>query len=56
MPLGRPPNQHVYYALTPADVLTNSAEYQSAITTRGVQSEYGTSSFGAFVQLGIYVP
>ena len=56
VPIGAPPDPHAYSALTPVDVVTNSPAYQTATTTRGLRSEYGASSFGAFVQVGIYVP
>lgn len=56
VPLGVPPDPRVFSTLTPTDVSTNSAAYQDATSTRGLRSEYGASSFGAFVQLGVYVP
>ena len=42
--------------LTETDVLTASDAFLAATTSRGLRSEYGASSFGAFVQLGLYVP
>ncbi len=56
VPLGRAPDATLYDALTPTDVLTNSAALQTANTTRGLRSEYGASSFGAFAQVGVYLP
>ncbi len=56
LPLGRGPDPHVSDSLTAADVLTNSAAYQAASATRGLRSEYGGASFGAFVQVGLHVP
>jgi hypothetical protein len=56
VPLGRGPDPRVYDGLTTTDVVTNSDAFRAATTTRGLRSEYGASSFGAFVQLGIYVP
>jgi hypothetical protein len=56
VPLGRPPDGKVYDGLTPTDVLGNSAAFQAANTTRGLRSEYGASSFGAFAQVGVYLP
>ncbi len=54
VPIGKPPV--VNSQLTTNDVLTNSVAWQQAVTTRGMRSEYGASSFGAFVQVGLYVP
>jgi hypothetical protein len=56
VPLGRSPDAHVYDALTPTDVVTNSQAFQSATASRGLRSEYGSSTFGAFVQVGLHVP
>lgn len=56
VPLGRGPDPRVYGWLTPADAVTNSEAYQAASTTRGLRSEFGASSFGAFLQVGVYVP
>lgn len=56
VPIGRPPDPNVARALSTTDVLTNSAAWQQLVATRGLRSEYGASSFGAFVQVGIYAP
>lgn len=56
VPLGAPPDRRVYDGFTAADVVGNSEGYRAAIASRGLRSEYGASSFGAFLQLGIYVP
>ncbi len=56
VPLGRPPDPRVYDGLTATDVLTQSEAYRTASATRGLRSDYGSSSFGAFLQLGVYVP
>ncbi len=56
VPLGRPPDAKAYQQLTTNDVLTNSEAYRTASASRGLRSEFGASSFGAFVQLGVYVP
>ena len=56
VPLGRSPDPHAYDALTPIDAATSSAAYQAVSATRGLRSEYGASSFGAFLQVGVYVP
>jgi hypothetical protein len=56
VPLGRWPDATLYDGLTPADVLVNSAAFQAANATRGLRSEYGSSSFGAFLQVGAYLP
>lgn len=54
VPVGRPPDAHVYDGFTAADL--QSAAFQQAVASRGLRSEYGASSFGAFVQVGLYVP
>ena len=56
MPIGRTPDPQHYAALTVDDVRTNSEAFQTAIATRGLRSEYGAGSYGAFVQVGVYVP
>jgi|APLak6261675434_1056106.scaffolds.fasta_scaffold00737_2 hypothetical protein len=56
LPLGRGPDTHVYDGLTENDVRTQSARFREATAARGLRSEYGSSSYGAFVQLGLYAP
>ena len=56
VPLGRGPDPHAYDALTRTDVLTSSEAFRSATASRGLRSEYGSSSYGAFVQVGLHVP
>lgn len=56
VPIGEPPDAKAFDSLSPNDVLTNSVAWQQASTSRGVRSEYGASSFGAFVQVGLYIP
>lgn len=56
VPLGRGPDPHVYDGLTQADVLTNSENFRAATASRGLRSEYGASTYGAFLQVGVYVP
>jgi hypothetical protein len=56
VPMGRPPNPRVYDGLTATDVLEGSSRYLSAVATRGLRSEYGSASLGAFLQVGLYVP
>lgn len=56
VPLGARPDQTVFTGLTPQDVLTASPAFLSASRTLGLTSEYGASAWGAFVQVGLYVP
>lgn len=56
IPLGRTPDAGVFDALGPADVFGRSEAYEAAVATRGLRSEHGASPFGAFVQVGVYVP
>ena len=56
LPLGRGPDPHAYDGLTAADLVAGSEPYRRAAATRGLRSEYGSTSFGAFIQLGLYVP
>ena len=56
LPIGRGPDPHVFTQLTPADVQTQSPAYQAALATRGLRSEYGSGAYGAFLQVGLYVP
>ena len=56
VPVGRGPDPQVYDGLTGADVLTRSEAFLSAISSRGLRSEYGSTPFGAFIQLGLYLP
>lgn len=56
VPIGRTPDPQHYAALTVDDVRMNSEAFQAAVATRGLRSEYGAGSYGAFVQVGVYVP
>jgi hypothetical protein len=56
VPVGAQPDASVFAALTPQDVLTASSAFLSASKTLGLRSEYGSSTWGVFVQVGLYVP
>lgn len=56
VPLGRAPDAAVFKGLTTQDVLTGSDAFLSATRSLGLKSEYGSSTWGAFVQVGVYVP
>lgn len=56
VPLGRAPDAAVFTRLTPADVAQNSPAYLEAARTRGLRSEYGSGSYGGFLQVGVYLP
>jgi hypothetical protein len=56
VPLGARPDKTVFTSLTAQDVLTGSEKFLTASRTLGLQSEYGSSTWGAFVQVGQYVP
>jgi hypothetical protein len=45
-----------FRALTPQDLLQGSDAFQSLTTGFGARSEYGLQPYGAFVQLGAYLP
>lgn len=53
VPIGATPS---LAALTPDDVLQNSPAFQSAVATRGLRSEHGSSPWGLFAQVGVYLP
>lgn len=48
VPLGARPDRDVYAGLTPEEALVEP--------TRGLRSEYGSASWGAFAQVGLYLP
>lgn len=54
VPIGERPDPSELQALTAEDVLTRSERYQSATSTLGLRSEYGTSPAGVFAQVGVY--
>jgi hypothetical protein len=56
VPIGKGVDLGLMRSLSGADVLANSAAWQRATTTFGAQSEYGLSGYGAFVQVGLYIP
>lgn len=56
VPLGAGLDVSLLRGLTGADVLGNSAAWRAATSTLGARSEYGLSPFGAFVQVGVYLP
>lgn len=56
VPLGAAPDARVFTALEPSDVLTGSEAMSTARRTLGLRSEYGASSFGALIQVGLYLP
>lgn len=56
LPIGASPDARRFDGLTGRDVLANSEGFQQAVASRGLRSEYGASSFGGFVQVGLYVP
>ena len=45
-----------FRGLTPQDLLEGSDAFPSLTTGFGARSEYGLQPFGAFVQLGAYLP
>jgi hypothetical protein len=55
VPVGARPDASVFTALTPQDVMTGSPALVTATSTLGLQSEYGSSTWGAFVQVGLYL-
>lgn len=48
LPFGARPNRSVYDGLTPQEALVEP--------TRGLRSEYGSSAWSAFAQVGLYLP
>lgn len=56
VPLGARPDKTVFTGLTAQDVLTASDAFVTASKTLGLKSEYGSSTWGAFVQVGLYMP
>ncbi|MCC6811434.1 MAG: hypothetical protein IT381_28655 [Deltaproteobacteria bacterium] len=56
VPLGRGPDPFVFRRLRANDVLSGSDAYRQTTASRGLQSEYGSASFGAFLQVGVYLP
>ncbi|MFO0599748.1 MAG: hypothetical protein U0228_30855 [Myxococcaceae bacterium] len=56
VPLGRAPDATVFTSLGPLDVAMQSDAFRSAIASRGLKSEFGSSSFGGFAQVGVYLP
>ncbi|MEW5738685.1 MAG: hypothetical protein AB1938_07140 [Myxococcota bacterium] len=56
VPLGARPDETVFASLTPEDVVTVSDALVTARRTLGLKSEYGSSTWGAFVQVGLYLP
>ncbi len=53
-PLGSSPNADAMRALTVTDVLHLTPAFTSAVSSLGLRSEYGTSPWGLFLQLGVY--
>jgi hypothetical protein len=56
VPIGRGVDPSVFTALTVDDLRSASPAFRAALESRGLRSEYGSSAFGAFVQVGVYVP
>jgi hypothetical protein len=52
--LGARPDAGVMESLTVSDVLHLTPAFLSAVSSLGLRSEYGTSPWGAFVQVGVY--
>lgn len=56
LPIGAPPDASVLRALTATDLVLQTPAYTTATRTLGVRSEHGTSTYAAFLQVGLYVP
>lgn len=56
LPLGASPDAGAFTGLTAADVLGQSAAFARATRTLGLRSEYGSSAWSVFLQVGLYVP
>jgi hypothetical protein len=56
LPIGARPEPAVFERLTPTDVLTQSPALGVAKDTLGLRSEYGSSGWAAFFQVGVYLP
>lgn len=56
VPIGAAPDATVFSSLTRNDALTLSPAFGSAQRSLGIKSEYGAATWGAFVQVGLYVP
>jgi hypothetical protein len=54
LPLGQGVDTAFLASLTAADALGQSPAWQRATTTLGARSEYGLSSYGLFLQVGVY--
>jgi len=54
IPIGARPDPRLLQSLTVSDVLLGSPAFVAATTTLGLRSEYGTSPWGAFAQVGFY--
>jgi hypothetical protein len=54
LPLGQGVDTGFLDAVTAADALGQTAAWERATTTLGARSEYGLSSYGLFVQVGLY--
>lgn len=56
VPVGRGVDLALMRGLSGADVIADNAAWRRATTSFGAQSEYGLSGYGAFVQVGLYIP
>ena len=56
IPIGQTIDLSLMRGLSGADVVGNTAAWQRATSTFGARSEYGLSAYGAFIQVGLYIP
>jgi len=56
VPIGQGLDASLLRGLSGADVVSNSTSWQRATSTLGARSEYGLSGYGAFIQVGLYLP
>jgi hypothetical protein len=54
VPMGSRPDAGLLQSLTVSDVLEGSAAFVAASSSLGLRSEYGSSPWGAFAQVGVY--
>ncbi len=54
VPVGKGPDPRALQALTPTDVLGQTAAFADATSTLGLRSEYGASAGGVFLQVAVY--
>jgi hypothetical protein len=54
VPLGKRPDPYSFGPLTPQDALLGTPAWRRATESLGIQSEFGTSAWGVFVQVAAY--